>query len=97
MFEWDENKRQQALQKHGIDFIDAAEILVGEYLFLPARSEIEQRQIAVGYLNGIPIAVVFTIRDDAIRIITARRARRNEREAYDAHVARRDAETEKPD
>ncbi|WP_306044407.1 BrnT family toxin [Nioella sp. MMSF_3534] len=97
MFEWDENKRQLTLQKHGIDFIDAAEILEGEYLSLPARSEIEQRQIAIGYLNGIPIAVVFTIREDAIRIITARRARRNEREAYDAHVARRDAETEKPD
>jgi uncharacterized DUF497 family protein len=97
MFEWDEDKRHNTLRKHGIDFIDAAEIFAGEHLCVSARSEIEQRQIAVGYLNGIPIAVVFTIRDDAIRIITARRARRNEREAYDAHVARRDAETEKPD
>ena len=97
MFEWDEKKRDQTLKKHGIDFFDAAEIFLGEHLCVSARSEIEQRQIAVAYLNGIPIAVVFTIRDDAIRIITARRARLNEREAFDAHVARRDAETEKPD
>ena len=97
MFEWDDHKRELALAKHGIDFIDAAEIFVGQHLCVSARSEVEQREIAIGYLNGIPIAVVFTIREDVIRIITARRARRNEREAYDAHVARRDAKTEKPD
>jgi uncharacterized DUF497 family protein len=97
MFEWDDEKRERTLKKHGIDFVDAAEIFVGRHLLLAGRSETEQRQIAVGYVNGVAIAVVFKIRDDAIRIITARRARKNEREAYDTHVARRDAENEKPD
>ncbi|MBZ0122813.1 MAG: BrnT family toxin [Roseovarius sp.] len=97
MYEWDESKRFAALDKHGLDFLDAAEIFANDHLVLPARSEVEQRKIAIGYLNGVAIAVVFTVRKEAIRIITARRARRNEREAYDAHVARRDAENEKPD
>jgi uncharacterized DUF497 family protein len=97
MFEWDEQKRVVTIEKHGIDFVDAAEIFASGYLSLPAQSEAENREIAVGYVNGVAIAVVFTIRDDAIRIITARRARKNEREAYDTHVARRDAENEKPD
>ncbi|PWE33554.1 BrnT family toxin [Maritimibacter sp. 55A14] len=96
MFSYDDDKREQTLRKHGIDFLDAAEVFASEHLLLPARSEIEQRQIAIGYVEGIAIAVVFTIRDDSIRIITARRARKNEREAYHTHVAQRDAENEKP-
>lgn len=97
MFEWDEEKRETTLRKHGIDFVDAAEIFVNEHLLLPAKSETELRQIAVGEINGIAIAVVFTTRDAVIRIITARRARRNEREAYEAyeaHVAGRDTKNQ---
>ncbi|MGR3316668.1 BrnT family toxin [Roseovarius indicus] len=97
MFEWDEDKRKLTLEKHGLDFLDAAEVFAEDHLVLRARSEIEQRLIAIGPINGMFIAVVFTMRGDTIRIITARRARRNEREAYDAHVARRDAENRKPD
>lgn len=88
-FEWDEAKRLATLEKHGIDFIDAAEILATDYLLLEARSETEQRSLAVGMINGITIAVVFTMRGETIRIITARRARKDEREHYQAHVAGR--------
>jgi uncharacterized protein len=94
MFEWDEEKRLSTVKKHGIDFVDAAEIFSTEFLCLKARSDIEQRLIAVGMLQDIPIAVVFTKRDEVIRIITARRARKNEREYFQAHVARRNAENE---
>ncbi|KZY37245.1 hypothetical protein A3731_33845 [Roseovarius sp. HI0049] len=97
MFEWDEDKRKLTLEKHGLDFVDAAEVFAEDHLVLKGRSEIEQRRIAIGSVNGVAIAVVFTMRDETIRIITARRARRNEREAYDAHVTRRDAENGKPD
>ena len=97
MFEWDENKRRlDALQKHGLDFLDAVEIFETEYLRLPGRSDIEIREIAVGYMNESCIAVVFTMRDETIRIITVRKARRDEREAYDAYVARRDTQDEEP-
>lgn len=89
MFEWDEAKRVATLEKHGIDFLDAVEVFVEEHIVLPAKSEVEDRKIAVGSIGGIPVAVVFTMRGDTIRIITARRARRNEREHYYAHVTGR--------
>ncbi len=73
MFEWDEDKRRLSLKKHGLDFRDAAEIFDTEYLRLPGRNDIEIREIAVGYLNGTYMAVVFTMRDEVIRIITVRR------------------------
>ncbi|WP_373947371.1 BrnT family toxin [Paracoccus marcusii] len=88
-FEWDNKKRSQALEKHGIDFCDAAEIFASVHLKIGANSETELRSIAIGELNGVHIAVVFTERENAIRLITARRARRDEREAYIKHVAGR--------
>lgn len=97
MFTWDEEKRRSTIQKHGIDFIDAAEILIAPHLVLEARSEIEQRKIAVGVLNGLHIAVVYTMRDDTFRLITARRARRNEREHYEALFPRTVEGDEEPD
>ncbi len=97
MFEWDEEKRQATIRKHGIDFVDAAEVFANDHLLLVASSDIEQRQIAVGYINEVYIAAIFTMREGRVRIITARKARRDEREQYQAHVARRDAQNQKPD
>lgn len=96
-FEWDEAKRQKTLEKHGIDLVDAAEVLMREHLLLPARSEIEHRLIALRVVNGNVVAVVFTLRDDGdtVRLITARKARRNERRQYQAHVDRRHPQDEK--
>lgn len=86
-FEWDDDKRLTTIEKHGIDFIDAVEIFERDYLRLPGRSDTEERQIAIGRINEITIAVVYTLRDGAIRIITARRARREERERYETHLS----------
>jgi len=72
-FEWNEEKRQATLLKHGIDFRDAVEVLVSDHLSVGARSEAEDRNLAIGLLNGIAIAVVYTMRGDICRIITARR------------------------
>jgi uncharacterized protein len=82
MFTWDERKRKSTLEKHKIDFIDAIEIFGGKVLILPGKSDVESRQIAVAPLGGKMIAVVFTVRGDNTRIITARVARKNERESY---------------
>ena len=84
MYEWSEEKRSAALKKHGIDFVDAVEVFANDHLLVEARSEVEQRKCAIGMVNGRLATVIFTRRDDAIRIITARRARKNEREAYHA-------------
>ena len=51
-FEWDDNKRNAVLEKHGLDFIDAITIFAGD-------------------------------------VLTARRARKKERDLYDAHYPHR--------
>ena len=88
-FEWDEKKRLATFAKHKIDFLDAIEIFGGPVLILLGRSEIESRQRAVAPWNGAIICVVFTMRDEVTRIITARVARQNEREQYQALYAGR--------
>lgn len=61
-FQWDEIKRLSNVNKHQIDFADAAEIFTADHLILPARSDIEARWIAVGALSDQIIAVIFTLR-----------------------------------
>ena len=80
--EWDEAKRLLVLEKYRIYFAKALLIFSLPHIILPGRSEIEARQKAVAPLGPKVICVVFTIRDDKIRIITARVARKNEREKY---------------
>jgi uncharacterized protein len=84
LFEWYEQKRLENLRKHGIDFLDAKEIWQGEVLEVPSEQQEhgEQRHIAYGMLEGRIIAVVFTWRGQARRLISARRARRHERQDY---------------
>lgn len=81
-FEWDEKKRTSNLEKHGIDFEDATEIFYGISLLRRSHRNNEERWIAIGETEGRIIAVVFTRRRDALRIISARRARKNEERQY---------------
>ncbi len=86
-FEWDETKRERVLAERGLDFRDAARIFTAPTVIAPSHREGERRWIAIGMLDGIEIAVIFTIRGEACRIITARRARRHERETYRANLS----------
>lgn len=84
-FEWDEAKRLGNLDKHGIDFIDAAGLFDGRpvYIYASHRSE-EDRWVVVGRVEGRLIAVVCTFRGEATRLISARRARDGERRKHQA-------------
>lgn len=86
-FEWDEEKRAKTLEKHGIDLLDAARILAGTYLVSASERRGEPRWLAIGILDGREIALVFTKRGENIRLISARRARENERKAYHARFS----------
>ena len=83
VFEWDETKRTLNLNKHGIDFVDAIEVFRD-----PNRIELETvrhgetRYQTIGIVNNIVLLVVYTIRNKVKRIISARRASKNERKAY---------------
>lgn len=91
VFEWDPDKRAANIEKHGVDFVDAVEVFAGEYVTLDSPRKGEPRHVAIGLLpayavpkrwSGRLAAVVFVWREDVLRIISARRARRNERDKY---------------
>jgi uncharacterized DUF497 family protein len=83
-YEWNEAKRQNNREKHGIDFLDAVEAFTDPhgYVYRSRRQGPEVRYVAVGMMNGALIAVVFTERGERVRIISARAARRSERQHY---------------
>ena len=81
-FEWDDDKSKANLVKHGIDFDDASEIFYGPIVLRPSDRNNEERWIAIGSSENKFITVVFTRRVNVIRIISARRARKNEEREY---------------
>ena len=91
-FEWDEEKRQANLEKHGLDFLDARLIWRGPVLDPCAERWIEGelRLMALGVVgeDAIIVAVVYTVRHEIVRLISARRARRNERKLYQDRFGR---------
>ena len=83
---WDEAKRQANLRKHGLDFADAGEVLESRYrLDVQEWRAQELRVLSISYALGYlaVLTVVHTERDGAARVISFRRASREEREAYD--------------
>lgn len=83
-FEWDSEKRQSNLKKHGVDFADARQIFNGDILEIEdTRSNYgEERFLAIGVVGDQVLAVVYTLRGEKIRLISARKATKDEREAY---------------
>lgn len=81
-FEWDPDKRQSNLEKHGIDFVAARQVFAGPYIRKRSDRKGERRWLATGEIKGRIITVVYTLREGRIRIISARAARSYEREAY---------------
>ena len=81
-FDWDENKRQKNIEKHGIDFFDAIKIFWGTILQKISPKKGEQRFLAIGKIGGDFLAVVYVKRGNTIRIISARKAKKYERRAY---------------
>ena len=86
LFEWDESKRQTNLAKHGIDFRDAIRVFDGPVFESMNRRRGEERIVAIGSIEGIEIVLVYVMRDKQRRIISARRAHRNERQDYANHL-----------
>jgi uncharacterized DUF497 family protein len=95
-FEWNSDKRGSNIEKYGIDFLDAIQIFAAPH-FREDRTreeDEETRKGAVGPLSadiapenwsGHLIVVMFTRREGAIRMISARRADTDERKRYDDH------------
>ncbi len=82
--EWDSKKAQSNLKKHAVSFPDAAEVLHDDYaLTIEDSSSDEQRYITIGQdALGRVLVIVYTWRDDTIRLISARKATARECAQY---------------
>jgi len=84
-FEWDDAKAQSNLAKHGVPFAYAARAFLDPDLvdFDASKPEDgEVRRKAVGVIEGRLFTVVYTERDDVVRIISARRCNAAEARRY---------------
>lgn len=85
LFEWNESKRQANLAKHLIDFQDATQIFDRPVFEKAQHRHGEDRVLAIGLMHDIEIVVVYVRRGKRKRIISARRAHKDEREDYANH------------
>jgi len=86
-FTWDACKAADNLRKHGVSFEEARTVFEDPLACIhsdPAHSEQEMREIIVGHsIKSRLLLVSFFDRNGLIRVISARRATRNEREDYE--------------
>jgi uncharacterized protein len=86
-FEWDEDKAKKNLKKHAVSFEEASTAFhdpLALTIHDPLHSDEEDRFINLGESSrGRLLVVVFTDREERIRIISARVATRQERKNYE--------------
>lgn len=84
-FEFDEQKGLSNKLKHGIDFIEAQEIWDdAERIEIPARTTDEPRIMIIGRVGQFIWTGIYTIRNNIIRLISVRKARKDEKEIYES-------------
>jgi uncharacterized DUF497 family protein len=79
-YAWDEAKRAANLRKHGLDFVDAPEVVAGPTCTVEDNrlAYSEQRLVSFGFLRGLCVSIVHTETEDEIRIISFRKATKRE-------------------
>jgi uncharacterized protein len=90
-FEFDAAKSRANKGKHGIGLVEAQALwLDGDLLRIAARTEDESRFIVIGMIAGRQWSAVITYRGDTVRIISVRRARAREVQAYESECVRQE-------
>ncbi len=86
-FDWDRNNLEKNKEKHQVHWQEAESALMDQRLVTAqstGRGRAEARWIAHGKTeNGRLLTVVFTVRKNKIRVISARAARKKERQLYE--------------
>ncbi len=84
VYQWDNDKAAINLNKHGIDFADAVSVFSDDLAVTVSDERFdEERFITIGIdAFGRVLVVVYTWRDEEIRLISARKATRLERTQY---------------
>ena len=84
-FEFDPNKSQTNLLKHGIDFEEAKQLWLDPgRIEIPAKTLDEPRFLIISKIEEKHWSAIFTVRNEMIRIISVRRSRKNEIELYES-------------
>ena len=90
IFEWDPKKAKTNLEKHGVSFEEASTAfkdLLSLTIDDPLHSSDEERLILIGMSYNIRmLVIVHTESGDNIRIISARKATKKERNYYETNV-----------
>jgi uncharacterized protein len=83
-FEWDNTKEQANRKKHGIDFRTAVRVFLDPHVieFDDLDPTGEMRFSAIGLVDGRMLFVTYTLRDDVVRIISARGTEPDEKRKY---------------
>ena len=85
---WDPNKNRTNISKHDISFEEACSIFDDDYMMIindPDHSTYEERFVAIGLSNKLRLLVVchcYRNEEERIRIISARKATKKEKEFY---------------
>ena len=86
--EWDDNKNKTNIEKHGISFEEAVTVFEDDEALIivdDAHSQKEERFVLIGFSYKANLLVVchcYREKDSIIRIISARKANRQERQEY---------------
>ena len=84
-FEWDEQKRLINLQRHGIDFVGVSEVFDDPNALTVLDDRFaygEVRFVTFGLLSGRIVSVVHLEADEVFRIISVRKAEKDEQIEY---------------
>ena len=84
-FEWDADKAEANLRKHRIAFEAASRVFEDDFAFEWQDADLaygEMRFVITGMVDGRLLRVVYTERNDRIRIISARKATPHEQKEY---------------
>jgi hypothetical protein len=92
-FEWDTDKAKANYRKHGVAFETATQVFDDpsalEWMDELSGNCAEERFLLIGLTNGhLMLTVVYTEREENVRIISARRATRTERDNYQSQNAK---------
>ena len=91
-FEWDEAKNARCLSERGLSFGFASEAFADPNRLIEVDDRVEYREIRrrlMGLIDGRVYVVIFTMRGQNIRIISARKANSREQSYYHARQTRR--------
>ena len=89
IFDWDKGNIDKNLKKHGITDNEAEEVFSNLNIIIPdeGHSKVELRYGMIGQTNsGKILFIAFTVRDDQIRIISARSADKKEGTLYEETI-----------